>query len=398
MSATAVLALDQGTSGTKALVVCPERGVLSVAEVPLRPRYGDDGSVEQDPDEMWESVVDAGRAALAGAGEPVSAVGLANQGESVLAWDPGNGVPITPVVGWQDRRADDVCRRLAGAAEEVAAISGLPLDAYFAAAKLAWVRENLTRDGVVTTTDAWLLHRLSRAFVTDASTASRTQLLDLGTATWSPRLLAVFGLDAELLPDVVDGAGSVGETGAFGDALPITGLAVDQQAALLAEGCLEAGDSKCTYGTGAFLLVNAGDIGHRSRHGLSASVAWRLGGETTYCLDGQVFTVSAAVRWLTDLGVISGPADLDRLAWSVPDAGGTVFVPALAGLGAPWWRGDARGALTGLRLGTTAGHLVRALCDGIAAQVVAAVEAAAADTGRPRRRCGSTAGSPGLLR
>ncbi|WP_240654077.1 FGGY family carbohydrate kinase [Streptomyces sp. AcE210] len=380
-----VLAIDQGTSGTKALVVCPRRGVIGSGSAPVRPRYLPGGLVEVDPAELLASVVDAGRRALAAAGEPVCAVGLANQGETVLAWDPASGRPLTDAIVWQDRRAEALCAELAPYADELKDLTGLPLDPYFAAPKMAWIRRHLTRDGVVTTSDAWLVHRLTGAYVTDAATAGRTQLLDLDTVAWSPRALDIFGLGGERLPDVVDAAGPVGTTKAFGPELPLTGLLVDQQAALLAQDVTERGTAKCTYGTGAFLLAPTGDRPHRGSSGLVSCVAWRLAGRSSYCLDGQVYTAASAVRWLTDLGVIAGAEDIDPVGSAVPDTGGVTFVPALAGLAAPWWRGDLRGSLTGLGLDTTSGHLVRALCEGIAAQVVSLADAVAADLGEPLR-------------
>lgn len=378
-----VLAIDQGTSGTKALVICPERGVIGSGSAPVRPRYGAGGAVEADPAELLGSVLDAGNQAVDEAGEPVAAVGLANQGETVLAWDPGTGRPLTDAVVWQDRRSADLCAGLAGHDEELRRLTGLPLDPYFAAPKMAWIRRELTREGVVTTSDSWLVHQLTGAFVTDAATAGRTQLLDLHDVGWSPAALEIFGLSDERLPAVVDCAGPVGTTTRFGGEIPLTGLVVDQQAALLAQNALEPGNAKCTYGTGAFLLAQTGPRPRTSSSGLVSCVAWRLGGRTDYCLDGQVYTAASAVRWLTDLGVISGAADLDPVGSSVPGTGGVIFVPALAGLAAPWWRGDLRGSMTGLGLDTTAGHLVRALCEGIAAQVVALADAAAADLGAP---------------
>jgi len=327
--------------------------------------------------------VAAGGQALAAAGVPAHAVALANQGETVLAWDRASGTPLTPAIVWQDRRSASVCRRLADQAAGLSELTGLPLDPYFAAPKMTWLRENLTREGTVTTTDTWLLHRLGAGYVTDAATASRTMLLDLDAATWSERACAAFGLDPAALPAVTDCAGVVGETAAFGRPLPVAGIAVDQQAALLAEGCLAAGDAKCTYGTGAFLLVTTGPEAARSKAGLSASVAWRLGGELTYCLDGQVYTAGSALRWLAGAGVIGAPDELDATAGTVPDAGGVTFVPALAGLGAPHWDPAARGALTGLHLGTERGHLARAVAEGIAASVALLAEAAAADLAGP---------------
>ena len=249
-----ILAIDQGTSATKALLVGPGAEVLGRGEVPVRTRsVGADG-VEADPEELFDSVLAAGRRALAAAGAPAHAVALANQGETVLAWDRSTGTPLSPAIVWQDRRSGGVCARLADRAAELAAITGLPLDPYFAAPKMTWLRENLTGDGTVTTTDTWLLGRLGAGYVTDAATASRTMLLDLDSVTWSAAACAAFGLDPAGLPAVADCAGIVGETSLFGPALPVAGIAVDQQAALLAEGCLAAGDAKCTYGTGAFLL------------------------------------------------------------------------------------------------------------------------------------------------
>ena len=378
-----VLAVDQGTSGTKALVICPERGVIGTGFVSVGTRRLAGGLVEADPEELYDSVIVAGRRALAEADEPVTALGLANQGETVLAWDPDTGMPLTDALVWQDRRAESVCAELAEHADELRALTGLPLDPYFAAPKMAWIRRHLTRDGMVTTTDSWLVHRLTGTHVTDAATAGRTQLLDLDRVTWSPRALDLYGLSGERLPSVVDCAQLIGTTAAFGAAIPLTGLVVDQQAALLAQRVTAPGGAKCTYGTGAFLLAHTGDTPRRGDSGLVSSVAWRLGGRTSYCLDGQVYTAASAVRWLTDLGVITGAADLDRVGGAVPDSGGVTFVPALAGLAAPWWRGDLRGSLTGLGLDTTSGHLVRALCEGLAAQVVELAEAAATDLGTP---------------
>ncbi|UFR00926.1 carbohydrate kinase [Streptomyces sp. Go40/10] len=378
-----VLAVDQGTSGTKALVVCPERGVLGSGFAEVHPRHLPGGLVEVDPAQLYHSVVEAGRRALAEAGEDVVALGLANQGETVLAWDPATGRPLTDALVWQDRRAESVCAELTDYADELRQLTGLPLDPYFAAPKMAWIRRHLTREGVVTTSDAWLVHRLTGAFATDAATAGRTQLLDLDRAEWSPRALDLYDLAGEDLPEVTDTAGPVGTTRAFGAEIPLTGLIVDQQAALLAQRVTAPGTAKCTYGTGAFLLAHTGDRPRRGGSGLVSCVAWRLDGTTSYCLDGQVYTAASAVRWLTDLGVLSSAADLDPVGATAPDSGGVTFVPALAGLAAPWWRGDVRGSLTGLGLDTTPGHLVRALCEGIAAQVAELAEAAAGDLGAP---------------
>jgi glycerol kinase len=378
-----ILAIDQGTSATKAVLVGPGQEILGSAEVPVGVRtVGADG-VEADPEELYASVVAAGRQALAAARTGADAVALANQGETVLAWDRRTGRPLTQAVVWQDRRSAGVCQRLAGDADRLAEITGLPLDPYFAAPKMAWLRESLDPGGVITTTDSWLLARLGADYVTDATTASRTLLLDLDSAEWSAEACAAFGLDPAALPRVADCAGAVGETTAFGPATPVAGLAVDQQAALLAERCFDAGQAKCTYGTGAFLLASTGSRAVRSKNGLSSSVAWRLAGTSSYCLDGQVYTAGAAVRWLGDVGLLADAAELDAAGGSVPDSGGVLFFPALAGLGAPQWRPDARGAFLGLGLGTARAHLIRAVIDGLAASVALLAATVAADLGRP---------------
>jgi glycerol kinase len=378
-----VLAIDQGTSATKALIVGPGQQVLGTGEVPVRVRaVGSDG-VETDPEELYGSVVAAGQQAVAAAGVRPDAVALANQGETVLAWDRRTGRPLTPAIVWQDRRSAGVCQRLAGEADRLAGLTGLRLDPYFAAPKMTWLRENLSADGVVTTTDTWLLARLGAGYVTDAATASRTLLLDLDRTDWSAEACAVFGVEPGALPRVADCAGVVGETAAFGPTVPVAGLAVDQQAALLAERCFATGEAKCTYGTGAFLLVTAGSKAVRSSGGLAASVAWRLAGAASYCLDGQVYTAGAAVRWLGDVGLLAGAAELDAAGGSVPDSGGVTFLPALAGLGAPQWRPEARGAFLGLSLGTTRAHLIRAVVDGLAASVALLARSVAGDIGRP---------------
>jgi glycerol kinase len=377
-----ILAIDQGTSATKALLVGPGQQVLGSGEVPVRVRAAGD-AVEVDPDELLSSVLAAGQAALAAAGTSADAVALANQGETVLAWDRNTGLPLTRAISWQDRRSASVCARLSGYAERLTDITGLPLDPYFAAPKMTWLRENCTDSGVVTTTDTWLLARLGAGYVTDAATASRTMLLDLDAVDWSAEACDVFGIDRGSLPAVVDCSGIAGETTAFGRPLPLAGLAVDQQAALLAEHCFEAGQAKCTYGTGAFLLVTTGDRPVRSSAGLSASVGWRVPGTTAYCLDGQVYTAGAAVSWLMAAGILTDPGELDAVGGSVTDSGGAVFVPALAGLGAPHWRPDARGAFLGLTLGVSRAHLIRAAIDGLAASVALLARSVAYDLHRP---------------
>ena len=278
-----ILAIDQGTSSTKALVVSDEGKVLGESSEPVHPKAGGRGAVEQDPEELLQSIVDAGRGALAAAGVPVEAVGIGNQGETVLRWDRKTGRSYGPALSWQDRRAVTVTRELEGQADRLTELTGLPLDPYFAGPKMMWLRRESGDEGVITMIDAWTLQQLAGAFVTDAATASRALLLDLESATWSEEACAIFGIDPASQPEIVDCDATIGETAAFGDALPITGLAVDQQAALFAESCFAPGEAKCTYGTGAFILATAGERAPQSKSRLAACVAWRLDGTTTYC-------------------------------------------------------------------------------------------------------------------
>lgn len=379
-----VLAIDQGTSGTKAIVVDPVHGVVGIAEVPVHPVYLNDGGVEQDPSELLESVLAAGHGAIAAAGgRSVDVVSLANQGETVLAWDPATGRPLSQAIVWQDGRAASVCAELKDHREFIETRSGLALEAYFSAPKLAWLRRNVTTEGVATTTDSWLLHRLTGEFVTDVTTASRSLIFDLDARRWDAELVGLFGLGGEELPRIVACDEPLGTTTAFGAAMAVGGQVVDQQAALFAQGCLDAGQAKCTFGTGAFLLVNTGPTAPRSGNGLTTSVAWTVRDRPAYCLDGQVFTVASAVRWLTDIGLISAPTDLDPLA--ADGAGDVLCVPALAGLAAPWWRGDARAVFSGIGLASSRGNLVAAVLQGIAAQIAELVSVVEADTGQRLR-------------
>lgn len=382
------LAIDQGTSSTKAVVLDDTGAVLALAERPVAIDAGPHGAVETDPEALWHSVVDAGQAALDDTGRPaLDAVSLSNQGETVLAWDPNSGTPLTPAIVWQDRRSVSICDERREHATELRDITGLELDPYFVAPKLRWLREHHGAQGVIGTTDTWLLQRLCGAFVTDAATASRSLLLDLDEVRWSPRCVDVFGLAAETLATIVPNDATVGETNAFGAAVPVRGICVDQQAALFAEGCRDPGDAKCTYGTGAFLLANVGRSPVRSQAGLVGCVAWQTATDhTRYCLDGQVYTVGAAVTWLQSIGLIATPSDLDRLGGAVDHCGGVTFVPGLAGLAAPFWAPGARGAFVGLSLATSREHLVRSVLEGVAAQVAWLARGAADDLGAPLAR------------
>ncbi|MFJ4225722.1 FGGY family carbohydrate kinase [Microbacterium sp. NPDC089695] len=381
---TTVLAIDQGTSGTKAVVVAPDGEVLALSEVSVRPTYLPGGGVEHDPEAVLDSVLRAGRVAVNTANINIDVVTLANQGETVLAWDPDTGRPLSNMIVWQDRRSESICAELSDHAESIAERTGLVLDPYFSAPKQAWLRRTVTTDGVVTTSDSWLLHRLTGEFVTDASTASRSLVTGLDDVAWDPALLDLFGLADERMPAILACDDIAGSTTAFGGTAAVGGLVVDQQAALVAQSCLQPGEAKCTFGTGAFLLANTGREAVRSAAGLSSSVAWQQGGRTTYCLDGQVYTAASAVQWLERLTFIDTAADLDRTA--ADDPKGVLCVPALAGLAAPWWRPDATATFTGMTLSTGSEHLVRAVLDGIAAQVAELARAMAGDLAQPLQR------------
>lgn len=379
-----VLAIDQGTSGTKAVVVDDEGQVRGLAEVPIRPDYRPGGVVEQDPHELVESVFAASRAALDQAATVIDGVTLTNQGESVLAWDPSTGEPLSPLVVWQDSRAESVCGPLADHSGMIADRTGLVLNPYFSAPKLTWLRRNVTSEGVISTSDSWLLHTLTGQFVTDASTAGRSLVTSLETGRYDEELLDLFGLGEEEMPRIVANDDIIGTTTRFGREVPVGGLVVDQQSALLAERCLEPGDAKCTFGTGAFFLTNSGNTARRSQSGLVSCVAWQVDDMITYCSDGQVYTAASAIRWLQDIRLIDGPTDVDLLA--TDDAGGVICVPALAGLAAPWWDSSASAVLRGMTLGTTREHLVTAVVQGLAAQVGELADLVAADLGQPLTR------------
>lgn len=368
-------------------MVDTDGSVLGLAEVPVAVHATSDGGVEVDPEALWASVVAAGRQAITAAGGPtLTAIGLGNQGETVVAWDRQTGRAHGPAIVWQDRRSSVVCDRLAEHGPRLAQLTGLELDPYFVAPKMVWLRDRIASELVVTTSDTWLLHRLCGAFVTDVATAGRTLLLDLESGGWSAEACAIFDIDPATLPAVVGNALALGQCSEFGGNVPVTGACVDQQAALFAEACHTAGEAKCTYGTGAFMLACTGSTPTRSSNGLVGCPAWQLGDALTWCLDGQVYTVGAAVTWLTAMGIMNEPSDLDRLGGVVDDAGSVTFVPALAGLAAPYWKPHAHAAFTGMSLSTERAHLVRAAIDGIAAQVALLAHAAGRDLGSPITR------------
>ena len=390
-----VLAIDCGTTGVTALVVSEDGRVLSRGYQEFQQHFPKPGWVEHEPEEIWVAVLGSCRTALAG--HTVTAVGVTVQRETAVLWDRTTLQPPRKAIVWQDRRTTEICDRLKDAGHEprVAELTGLRLDPYFTATKLCWVRENDPRswEGVtsgstaVGTVDAYVVARLTGGVlhVTDASNASRTLLYDLRAGDWSDELCELFGVPRSALPRVVPSYGVVGRTDPasfLGLDLPIAGIAGDQQSALFGQGCYEPGRSKCTYGTGSFVLVNTGSTPVLSER-LLTTVAWMdPDGELTYALEGAVFVTGAAVQWLRDgLQVIGGAAEVEALAGHVPDSGGVVFVPALTGLGAPHWDPTARGTILGITRGTTRAHLARATLDAIAFEVRDVVDAMTTEAG-----------------
>ena len=381
-----VLAIDAGTTGVTALVVSTAGVIVSRGYQEFPQHFPQDGWVEHDPAEIWSATLTATRIALEGTKETPKAVGITNQRETAVLWDRETlGSPRRAIV-WQDRRTSALCERLREAGHEprVRAATGLRLDPYFTGTKLRWIADNephvwaQVTSGRVTigTVDSYLIARMSRGLchITDHSNASRTLLYDLTTNAWSPELCDLFHVPVDALPEIVSSYGPVGLTDGrtfLGMDLPISGIAGDQQAALFGQGRFDPGGSKCTYGTGAFVLANTGNIPVHSDSGLLTTVAWgHPGGRVDYALEGSVFVAGAAVQWLRDgLGIISNSAEAEALASSVPDSGGVVFVPALTGLGAPEWDPFARGTIVGISRGTTKAHIARATLDAIAFQV-----------------------------
>jgi glycerol kinase len=385
----AVLAIDAGTTGVTALVVDETGRVVARGYEEFPQHFPRPGWVEHEPEEIWQATLASCRQALAG--QTVTAVGLTNQRETAVLWDRSSLAAPRRAVVWQDRRSSAVCDRLraAGHEDRVRELTGLRFDPYFTGTKLTWLAENDPAswsgvvDGsvVVGTVDAYLVARLTGGarHVTDASNASRTLLYDLATGDWSDELCELLSVPRAALPEVVPSYGEVGRTSpaAFlGLDLPVAGIAGDQQAALFGQACFAEGESKCTYGTGSFVLVNTGTTLERSDSGLLTTVAWMApDGTLTYALEGAIFVTGSAVQWLRDgLRIIDTAAETASLAASVPDSGGLVFVPALTGLGAPDWDPAARGTILGITRGTTRAHLVRATLEAIAFEVRDVVE------------------------
>jgi glycerol kinase len=370
-----ILALDQGTTGTTVLVVDPELAVRGRGYAELPQRFPRPGWVEHDPEEIWAGVLAAARGALADARcspADLDAVALTNQRETTVLWDRRSGRPVAPAIVWQDRRTAERCAALDP--ELLRRKTGLVPDPYFSATKLEWLlREHDPRGLAFGTVDSWLVWRLTggAAHVTDRTNASRTLLASLDPLDWDDELLGLFGVPREVLPQIVASDAEVGETTAFGAPLPVRGIAGDQQAALFGQGCHAPGDAKATYGTGSFVLAHAGAKRPDAPPGLLATAA-----ADGYAVEGAVLAAGAAVQWLRDgLGIVGTAAETEALARSVDSTGGVVFVPALAGLGSPWWDAEARGLVAGITRGTTRAHLVRATLEGIAHQVADVVEA-----------------------
>ncbi len=393
MAADLILVLDEGTTSTRALAFTTGGEIVATAARAIPQHYPASGWVEHDADDLWqlsraclEEVADAVGI------ERIACLGLTNQRETVVFWDRMTGQPLAPAIVWQDRRGAALCDRWRdeGLEPGVQATTGLVIDPYFSASKIAWALANWPAVATAAargtlllgTVDSWLLFKLTGGAVhaTDATNASRTLLMDLATCAWDAGLTERFGIDAAALPAITDCAGALGEATIGGRAIPITGCAGDQHAAAIGQACLSPGMVKATYGTGTFVLAHSGTTPPLSRHRLLATLAWRLGGVPAYALEGSIFTAGAAVQWLRDgIGVIGTAAETEALAHSVPDSGGVVVVPAFTGMGAPHWRADVRGLITGVTAATTRAHLARATLEAVAQQTADLLDALAAD-------------------
>ncbi len=391
-----VLSLDEGTTGATAIAVGTDGEILGRGYREITQHYPQPGWVEHDAEEIWAAVQATAYQALADANArpaDVRAIGITNQRETLVVWDRRTLKPLAHAIVWQDRRTAEECARLreAGHEDRVREITGLVLDPYFTATKLAWVMRNVDRaaGAAVGTVDSWLVARLSagREHVTDPSNASRTLLFDIGRGTWSEEMAELFGVSLTNLPEVRDSSGEISRSdpGAFGgiDA-PVAGIAGDQQAALFGQACTAVGMAKNTYGTGSFVLVQTGSNRVPSKTGMLTTVAWRRSGRLEYALEGAIFITGAALQWLRDgIGIIETAEEAGPLASSVADTGGVFMVPAFVGLGAPHWDPYARGTIVGLTRGSTRAHLVRAAVEAMAYQTRDVVEAMQHDTGHP---------------
>ena len=393
-----IIAIDQGTTGSTALLLDHNVQVVSNANVEFPNHYPKPGWVEHDVAEIWTSIAEAAVKAFEKAGDVnVKAVGITNQRETCLFWDKETGEPIHRALVWQDRRTADLCAELKarGLEEMVRGKTGLVLDPYFSGTKAAWLLNNVEGareraekgELLFGTIDTWLTWKLCGAHVTDPSNASRTLLYNIHSNEWDEELLELLNIPRNCLPNVVDNAGEVGRTQGVGflpDGIPVSGFAGDQQSALFGQACFAKGEAKSTYGTGAFVLMNTGETAVTSHNGLLTTIAWRLNGETVYALEGSAFVAGAAVQWLRDqLGIISTAAEVETLAKTVEDNGGVSVVPAFTGLGAPHWNPDARASISGLTRGSTKGHIARATLEGVAMQIYDILNAMSQDGQTP---------------
>ena len=396
---TYLLALDQGTSSSRSIVFDEHGRIRAMAQREFRQHYPRPGWVEHDPMEIWHSQLETAREALQRAGlqaGDIRSIGITNQRETTLVWERRSGRPIHPAIVWQDRRAEPLCAQLreAGHGDWVRERTGLVIDAYFSATKIRWLLDQVPGARAATergelafgTVDSWLLWQLTggRVHATDVSNAARTLLLDVRTQRWDAELLALFDIPASLLPEVCPSSHVFGETlpELLGAAIPVGGMAGDQQSALFGQACLSPGQAKNTYGTGCFMLMHAGERFRASENGLVTTSACRTGGAPApeFALEGSVFIGGAVVQWLRDgLRAIESSHEVQALAASVPDAGGVLMVPAFTGLGAPYWDADARGTIVGLTRGTTMAHIARAALESIAFQSAALLQAMSRD-------------------
>lgn len=400
MNEKLILALDQGTTSSRAILFNHSGEIEYVSQKDFRQIFPTPGWVEHDPNEIWSSQISVAAEVIAKAGISgleVAAIGITNQRETTIVWDKETGEPIYNAIVWQDRRTSKYCDELKdqGHAETIKEKTGLVLDAYFSATKLKWILDNVegarqkAEEGKLCfgTVDTWLVWKLTRGkmFITDVSNASRTMLLNIHTLEWDNDLLELFDIPKNILPEVKQSSEIYGETATtlFSTKIPIAGIAGDQQAALFGQMCTTPGMVKNTYGTGCFLLMNTGTEAVSSKNNLLTTVAWKINGEVNYALEGSVFVGGAAIQWLRDgLKLIRSSEEVNKLAASVPDNGGVYFVPALTGLGAPYWDQYARGTIVGITRGTTDAHIARATLEGIAFQVYDIVKAMEADSGR----------------
>jgi glycerol kinase len=375
-----ILVLDEGTTSTRAMLYTLAGEWIATEQRDITQYYPQPGWVEHDAAEIWERTLACAQAMIerAGGAERIAAIGVTNQRETVVAWDKATGRPLGKAIVWQDRRTDAQCQHLRGQGHEpmVQSTTGLLLDPYFSATKMAWVLRNIEGAEALGdrlafgTVESWLVWNLTGGLhISDVSNASRTSLLALIGQSWDEGLCDLFGVPRSALPEVVASTGTFGTTKPelFGTAIPITGLAGDQQSATIGQGCFEVGQTKATLGTGAFILANMGQTPPRSEHRLLGTVLCEVNGTRSFALEGSVFVAGSLVKWLRDsIGLLGNAAESEALARSVPDSGGVVVVPALSGLGAPYWLPDARGSITGLSFATTRAHIVRASLESVA--------------------------------